>query len=209
MSKLLHIDSSGRGSLSVTQPLTAYFTRKWKEINPAGQVIHRNLAESDLQFVNAELVAAFHTPDEKLTPKQRELLHQSDELVSELTEADVYVVGVPMYNFSIPAVFKAYIDLVVRAGKTFSYGADGAKGLLLNKKLVVVSASGGDYSAEPAKSLDFLEPYVRAIMNFIGIVDISFVKAHGHDAETISMTTEAARNAIDKILQPAAIQGHR
>lgn len=200
MTKLLHIDSSGRGSISVTQALNAHFANKWKRANPNGTIIYRDLSESNLQFVNADLIAAFHTPGDKLTAEQNKLLEQSNQLISELVEADEYLFGVPMYNFSVPAVFKAYIDLVVRAGKTFSYATGRPKGLLLNKKLIVVIASGGDYSAEPAKNLDFVEPYLRTVMNFLGIADISFIKAHGHDAETVSRTTHAAKAAITRLL---------
>ena len=107
MSKLLHLDSSGRGAMSVTQPLTAYFAKKWKEANPQGEVYYRNLSESDLQFVNPAIVGAFYTPEDKQSQEQKKVLKQSDDLLWELFEADTYVFGVPMYNFSVPAVFKA------------------------------------------------------------------------------------------------------
>ena len=199
MSKLLHLDSSGKGSLSVTRPLTEYFASKWKESNPAGQVIYRDLMQSNLQFVNADTVGAFYTPEDKLMPEQRKVLAASNSLISELLDADTYVFGVPMYNFAIPAVFKAYIDLVVRAGKTFSYEGGKPAGLLLNRKLIVITASGADYKTEPAKSLDFVEPYIRTIMKFVGVMDITFIKAHGHDPETISTTTKAAKDTIDGV----------
>jgi FMN-dependent NADH-azoreductase len=203
MATLLHIDSSGKGSLSVTQPLTAHFAQKWREANPSGRIIDRHLGESNLPFVNAELVAAFYTPSNKLTDEQRKLLEQSDQLISELSAADVYVFGVPMYNFSVPAVFKAYIDLVVRAGKTFSYEGGRPKELLDNKRLFVITSSGGDYSSEPMKSMDFVEPYVRAIMNFMGVTDITFIKAHGSNPEAIAATSQAAMGSIDQLFLPA------
>lgn len=206
MATLLHIDSSGKGSLSVTQPLTAHFAEKWREANPSGRIIHRHLGESNLHFVNAELVAAFYTPSDKLTGEQRKLLEQSDLLISELIAADVYVFGVPMYNFAVPAVFKAYIDLVVRAGKTFSYAGGRPKGLLDNKRLILITASGGDYTSETMKSLDFVEPYVRAIMNFIGVTDITFIKAHGSNPEVIAATSDAAKRSIDQLLHPVTIK---
>ncbi|HEY9773096.1 MAG TPA: NAD(P)H-dependent oxidoreductase [Planktothrix sp.] len=202
MSTLLHIDSSGKGSLSVTQPLTAYFARKWQEANPSGEVIHRHLGESNLQFVNAGLVGAFYTPSDKLTSEQKVLLEQSDRLIDELIAADVFVFGVPMYNFSVPAIFKAYIDLVVRAGKTFSYEGGRPQGLLANKRLFVITASGGDYSSQQMKGLDFVEPYVSAIMSFIGVSDITFIKAHGTNPEIVSTTSEAAMRSIDQLLHP-------
>jgi FMN-dependent NADH-azoreductase len=202
MTTLLHIDSTGKGSLSVTQPLTAHLAKRWQEANPGGRTIYRHLGDSNLQFVNAALVQAFYTPSEKLTSEQTKLLQQSDQLISELIAADVYVFGIPMYNFSVPAVFKAYIDLVGRAGKTFSYEGGRPKGLLANKRLFVITASGGDYSSEPMKSIDFVEPYVRAIMNLMGVTDITFIKAHGSNPETIAATSEAARRSIDQLLLP-------
>jgi FMN-dependent NADH-azoreductase len=206
MTRLLHIDSSGKGSLSVTQALTAHFANKWKQANPSGTILYRHLVESNLQFVNAELVAAFYTPSEKLTVEQRKLLAQSEQLIAELVEADQYLLGVPMYNFTVPAVFKAYIDLVVRAGKTFSFEGGIPKGLLANKKLTVITASGGDYSTAPAKGMDFVEPYLRAIMTFIGVTDISFIKAHGSNADTVAASSEEARKSIDGLFEKLAIR---
>lgn len=204
MATLLHLDSSGKGSLSVTQPLTAYFAQRWQEANPSGRVVYRHLGESNLQFVNAGLVGAYYTPGDKQTDEQKKLLEQSDHLISELFAADVYVFGIPMYNFSVPAVFKAYIDLVVRAGKTFSYEGGRPNGLLANKRLFVITASGGDYTSEPMKAMDFVEPYVRAIMGFTGVHDITFIKAHGTHPEAITATSEAAKQSIDQLLQPVA-----
>jgi FMN-dependent NADH-azoreductase len=130
------------------------------------------------------------------------LLEQSDRLIDELIAADVFVFGVPMYNFSVPAIFKAYIDLVVRAGKTFSYEGGRPQGLLANKRLFVITASGGDYSSQQMKGLDFVEPYVSAIMSFIGVSDITFIKAHGTNPEIVSTTSEAAMRSIDQLLHP-------
>jgi len=206
MTKLLYIDSSGKGSLSVTQALTAHFANKWKPANPSGTILYRHLAQSNLQFVNAELVGAFYTPGDKLTAEQKKLLEQSDQLTQELAEADEYLFGVPMYNFSVPAVFKAYIDLVGRVGKTFSYEGGIPKGLLVNKKLIVVTASGGDYSSGPAKSMDFVEPYVRAIMNFMGVTDITFIKAHGSNADAVAASSAEAKESIDGLFQQLAIR---
>ena len=205
MSTLLHIDSSGKGSLSVTQALTGHFASKWQQANSVGKIIYRHLAESNLQFVNADLIAAFYTPSDKLTSEQMELLRQSNELISELAEADEYVFGVPMYNFSVPAIFKAYIDLVARVGQTFRYEEGRPKGLLKNKKLTVITASGGDYSAGPAKGLDFVEPYLRAIMGFLGVTDITFVKAHGSNADAIAESSDKAKKTIDALLEHSTL----
>jgi FMN-dependent NADH-azoreductase len=206
MSKLLRVDSSGKGPLSVTRSLTEYFAEKWSAINPGGEVIYRDLMQSHLQFVDADIVGALFTPEDKQTHDQQKILAASNSLISELLAAEIYVFGVPMYNFGIPAVFKAYIDLVIRAGKTFSYEGGTPKGLLLNKKLIVISASGGDYQNEPGKSFDFVEPYLRAVKGFVGVKDITFIRAHGIDPETISKTTRSAKEAIDALLKPVAVR---
>jgi FMN-dependent NADH-azoreductase len=205
MTKLLHLDSSGKGSLSTTRPLTRYFATKWKEANHSGEVIYRDLAESDLPFVSGELVGAFYAPPDQLSSDQKKLLVQPDQLFSELQSADVYIFGVPLYNFAVPASFKAYIDLIVRPGKTFSFDGGIPKGLLSNKKAFIVTATGGDYSQEPMKSLDFVEPYVRAILGFIGVTDVTFIRAQGTNPEVISKTSSLAKTSIDAVFQPAAV----
>lgn len=204
MSTLLHIDSSGKGSQSVTETLTKYFAEKWKEQNRDGKVIHRHLLQSELPFIQPELYAAYHTAPDAMTEKQRALISSSDKYVDELFAADTYVFGVPMYNFSVPAAFKAYIDLIVRIGRTCVFENGAPKGVLKNKKGYVVIASGGDYSAEPYKSVDFVTPFVRSILGFIGITDLTFIYAHGMDAETINATSATAKNKIDELLKQMA-----
>jgi FMN-dependent NADH-azoreductase len=206
MATLLHVDSSGKGSGSTTHPLTKYFADQWKSANGQGRIIYRDLMSSNLPFVNEELVTAFFMPPDALTAQQKSLLSLSDTLLKEIEEADTYIFGIPMYNFTVPAVFKAYLDLIVRSGKTFSYDGGVPKGLLKNKRLVVATASGGDYTAEPMRSLDFLRPYVPAIFGFLGVTDVSIVGMHGHDEGTISATTNAAKKEIDRLVQlPAAV----
>lgn len=204
MSKLLHIDSSAKATISVTRALTHHFAESWREANPNGSIIYRDLSSENLPFVDAEIVAAFFTPEDKQSEEQKRLLAQSNQLIDELLEADVYLFGIPMYNFSVPAVFKAYIDLVVRAGKTFTYAGGVPQGLLKSKKLIVVTASGGDYSG-PLKTMDFVEPYVRTLMGLIGVNDIAFVKAHGSNPETIAATSAAAREQLDALLPKLAM----
>lgn len=205
MTKLLHIDSSGKGSQSTTKALTNYFSTKWREANPTGEVVYRDLTESRLPYVNGELIGAFFTPKDQLDEPKKLLLKQPDQLFEELRIADTYVFGVPLYNFGVPAVFKAYIDLIVRPGTTFSYEGGRPNGLLANKKAYIVTASGGDYSEQPLKSLDFVEPYVRAILGFVGITDVTFIGAHGNDPATIATTSDSAKKTIDSLLQLAGV----
>lgn len=201
MATLLQIDSSGLSEASITRRLSAHYAEKWKEAHPNGKITYRNLTETNVPFATEALIFAMNTPPDKLTAAQKLLLSLPDELMKELLEADTYVIGAPMYNFSIPAILKAYIDAIVRPGLTFSFEGGRPQGLLKNKKLIVLTASGGDYSEQPMKSMDFLEPYLRGVFGFIGITDITFVKAHGNDPETKATTEASAKAAIDQLFQ--------
>lgn len=180
MPTLLHIDSSPLGDASVSRQLTKEFVENWKEANPNGKIVTRDLTSTTLKPVTAEWVGAAYTPEGARTPEQRELLAASDVLVAELEDADEYVFGVPMHNFGIPSVFKLWIDLIARAGKTFSYANGTPEGLLRGKKATFLVAAGGRYDAGTAlASFNFVEPYLRAVFGFLGVTDIRFITAGG------------------------------
>src|SRR6202163_3969483 len=130
--KLLQIDSSARTS-SVTRRLTAKFAEEWSKNHPDGEVFQRDLCATILPQITDDWNAT-HLEESKLTPAHRSYLSTSDELIEELKAADTLVIGAPMYNFSIPSSLKAWIDQIVRIGKTFSYGSNGLRGLLEEKK---------------------------------------------------------------------------
>ena len=179
MPTLLQITSSPLKS-SISTELTSEFVKSWQSRNPDGTVVSRNVAESSLKPIDQNWIGAAYTPDEAQTPEQKALLVHSDALIAELKEADEIVIGAAMHNFSIPSTLKLWIDLIARRGKTFSYGANGPEGLLKGKKATVVIASGGVYTAgTPAGSYDFVEPYLRAVLGFLGITDVMFVTAYG------------------------------
>ena len=204
MFKLLRIDSSPLGSdASFSRELTAEFVQHWPQTHPGGEVVSRDLATTQLPQVTAEWIGAVYTPEAALTARQREVLAISDELIAELYDADEYVFGVPMHNFSIPASLKLWIDQIVRLGKTVSYENGTPAGLLRGKKATFLVASGGVYDAgTPQASLNFIEPYLRAVFGFIGVADTTFVNAGG----TAKSLYGVARGHI---LQPAleAIRG--
>ena len=180
MATLLKIDSSPMGEHSVSRKLTAHFAASWQKANPGGEVISRDLTTTKLAPVNGLWVGAAHTPEDSHSPEQREALAVSDTLIAELQKADEYVFGVPMHNFSIPSTLKLWIDQVARAGKTFSYGADGPKGLLTGKKATLLIASGGVYERGTAmESLNFVTPYLRAVFGFLGVTDVTIIAAEG------------------------------
>src|ERR1700732_677497 len=145
MTTLLKLDSSPMGQGSISRKLTAKFAETWLKSHPGGRVIERDLTILDLPVVDASWVGAAHTPESSRTAAQSKTLAASDSLINDLEQADAYVFGVPMHNFSIPSTLKLWIDQVVRVGKTFSYGATGPKGLLTGKKATLLLASGGEY----------------------------------------------------------------
>jgi len=167
------------GKHSISRKLTAEFAATWQKAHPGGKIISRDLTVTKLPVVNGVWIGAAHTPDGSHSPEQREELAVSDKLIAELQQADEYVFGVPMHNFSIPSTLKLWIDQVARAGKTFSYGADGPKGLLTGKKVTLLIASGGVYERTAMESLNFVTPYLRAVFGFLGITDVKIIAAEG------------------------------
>jgi FMN-dependent NADH-azoreductase len=180
MATLLKIDSSPMGDHSISRKLTAQFAASWQKAHPRGEVISRDLSRTELVPVNGLWVGAAYTPEDARSREQREALAVSDTLIAELQRAEEYVLGVPMHNFSIPSTLKLWIDQVARAGKTFSYGADGPKGLLNGKKATLLIASGGVYEHGTAMaSLNFVTPYLKAVFGFIGVTDVTIIRAEG------------------------------
>jgi FMN-dependent NADH-azoreductase len=120
-----------------------------------------------------------HAPPERRTPEQAKALALSDTFIDELCVADTVVIAMPMHNFAPPSTFKAWVDHIARAGRTFFFSSDGPKGLLKDKRAILVLASGGVYSNERMKPFDFTEPYLRTILGFVGIRDVEVVRVEG------------------------------
>ena len=180
MATLIQFDSSPMGERSISRKLTSDFAETWLKTHPGGKLIKRDLSALDLPPVDAFWVSAAYTPQETRTEQQKAALAISDSLINDLQTADEYVFGVPMHNFGIPSTLKLWIDQVVRAGKTFSYGANGPKGLLTGKKATVLIASGGVYEPTSAMaSFNFVAPYLRTVFSFLGITDLTIISAEG------------------------------
>jgi FMN-dependent NADH-azoreductase len=197
--QLLHIDSSILGDGSVSRALSAQAVANWRERVPGLHVVHRDLAAEPLSHISGEHFAARATPAEARTPEQQREIEASDQALEEFLASDIVVIGTPMYNFTVPTQLKAWIDRLAIAGKTFKYTAEGAVGLAGGKKVIVVSARGGVYSeGTPFAAIDFQEPYLRALFGFLGITDISFVRAEGVaiSPEYKERAVAAAREAI-------------
>src|ERR1700674_3699602 len=203
--KLLRIDSSA-GSSSVTRQLTAKFVEEWKKNHPAGEVVQRDLGTTVLPHITDDWAGA-HLAPSQLTPAQRSYLAPSDQLIEELQAADTIVIGAPMYNFAIPSPLKAWIDQIVRMGKTIGYGPSGARGLLGNKRVIVVTARGGAYEkGTPAEKFDFQEPYLRHIFGFIGLTDVTFIHAENQACEEAGPRLAAAAEEIGRLVDEQSQQ---
>jgi FMN-dependent NADH-azoreductase len=192
--KLLHIDASALGSHSVSRGLTQSIVAELTRAEPGYTVSYRDLAVEPLGHWSP--VADANDPSS--------LLGQA--LLEEFLAADTIVIGAPMYNFGIPSQLKAWIDRIAVAGKTFQYTANGPEGLAKGKRVIIASSRGGIYSAGPAAGLDFQEPYLRAVLGFLGITDIEFIRAEGVNmsAEHKTQVVEAAHAAIGSVARKAA-----
>lgn len=192
MPNLLHINSSPLLSRSVSRELTREYVVQWQAANPGEEVIERDLNVTIIPPVSAEWVGAAYTPEDARTFEQTNLLSLSDALLSEMDQADEYVIGVPMHNFGVPSVLKLWIDQICRVGRTFSYTDGRPQGLLLGKKATFVVATGGIYDVQTQMaSFNFVEPYLRTLFGFIGVKDSTFLTAggtmalnQGHDRNT-------------------------
>lgn len=179
MPTLLHLDSSPLSS-SISRELTREYVKTWQNANPEGKVIYRDLAAGAPAPIDAAWIQAVGTPDEARTPEQKATVALSDALIGELEQADEYVIGVAMHNFAIPSVLKLWVDQVVRARRTFAYSETGPQGLLHGKKATILVATGGFYGADsPASAMNFIDPYLKAVLGFIGVTDVQFVTAGG------------------------------
>lgn len=176
MAQLLVIDSSIRQQGSVSRQLTERFVACWRERHPTDRVCRRDLAAEPPPHMDGALLGAWTGPAAQHGRAEREALQRANALTDELLAADVLVLAVPMYNFSIPGTLKAWFDHVLRAGVTFRYGENGPQGLLHGKRAFVLCTRGGIYAGG---SQDFQEPYLRQLLAFIGIHDVNVILAEG------------------------------
>ena len=180
MTKLLVIETSPRGNQSISRNMTRRFVATWRAAHPGGEVVRRDLMETDLPFVTEKWLQAYFTPPEQHSPEMKAALRLSDELVGEILATDHIVIGTPVYNYNVPAVLKAWVDHIVRKGLTLGY--DGS-GLVKGKKATVLFASGGVYSeGSPIRERDIATQYLRIILNVIGITDVTIVSGGGAKA---------------------------
>ncbi|MBC7466676.1 MAG: NAD(P)H-dependent oxidoreductase [Bdellovibrio sp.] len=183
MPTLLIIESSPRGEQSMSRGLTKIFVDRWKSKNPDGRVIERDLMKTSLPFVTMPWLGAYFTPAEQHSPEMKEILRLSDQLVAEVLAADHIAIGTPVYNYNIPAVLKAYVDHIVRKGKTLGVSGEG---LVQGKRATILMASGGLYKeGTPIHDRDIATNYLRLILKVIGIEDVTVVA--GGNAKAVDM----------------------
>lgn len=190
--KILHIDSSILGEYSVSRQLSAEIVARHKAAHPGATVLYRDLAAAPLPYLTgAHMAARQGGPVTEATLEAD--LAVGNSHIEDLVAADIVVIGVPMYNFSIPAQLKSWIDRVVVAGRTFQYGATGPEGLLpAGKKAFLISSRGGVYTGgSPAAVLDHQEKYLGAVLGFIGVRDVTWIRAEG-----LSLGADAKEAAI-------------
>ncbi len=177
--KILNLISSPRGGASFSIKLADAVIEKLQSANPGSTVKVHDLVKTPFPHLEEVHLNSFFTPKENHTPEMTEAIKHSDEAIAEVTDADVIVIGVPMYNFSIHSTLKAWIDHLARAGKTFQYTANGPEGLVKNKKVYLAIATGGVYSDGPMKAYDFTEPYLRTVLGFLGMTDVTAFRVEG------------------------------
>lgn len=187
---ILRIDASARREGSVSRDLSTRIIARF----PDATVTTRDLA-TGLPLIDETWIGANFTPKDDRDDAQHAALGLSDDLIAELQAADTLVIGLPIYNFGVPAALKAWVDLVARAGVTFKYSENGPQGLLTGKRAIIAVASGG---TEAGSSIDFATGYLRHVLGFIGITQVDFVTADrlGVDPEA---TLKSAHDQVDDL----------
>ncbi len=198
MTKLLVVETSPRGPYSISRNMTRRFVVEWQAAHPGGEIVERDLMETDLQFIGAPWLQAYFTPPEQHTPEMKAELKLSDALVGELLACDHLVIATPVYNYNVPAALKAWIDSIVRKGMTL--GFDG-KGLITGTTATVLMASGGIYTeGSPIRDRNIATQYLRLILGVIGITDVTVVA--GGNAKSVDMGETTMKEFIET-LEPA------
>jgi FMN-dependent NADH-azoreductase len=200
MSAVLVLNSSATGPASVTRALVQDAVSRLRAQDPDLTVVTRDLGDAPVPHLDADGAAGIG-PAEPGNEAQTRTRTLSDTLIGELREADTLVLGAPMYNFGIPSTLKAWFDHVLRAGVTFRYSEAGPEGLMTGKRAIVVVARGGLYSEGPAQAMDFQEPHLRTMLGFIGITDVTFVRAErlAFGPESREQSIGAAQVELDRV----------
>ncbi|WP_428232456.1 FMN-dependent NADH-azoreductase [Flavobacterium sp.] len=197
MKHILHLISSIQGKESYSIKLGKTIVKKIQDKYPNSTVEELNLVDIEIPHLHPEVLRTFFIPEDQLTDKDKESIRFSDLFVKQLLAADIIVMGAPLYNFTIHSSLKAWIDHITRAGITFGYGENGPIGLVTGKKVYVAMSSGGIYSEGPGKANDFVVPYLKAFLGFLGMTDLTAFRAEGLKVPGVKET--AFEKAIESI----------
>jgi FMN-dependent NADH-azoreductase len=206
MSTILVLNSSASGAASVSRLLVEETASRLLQANPGATVVYRDLGAAPMPHLTAANLAGIKGVPATDTEHAARAL--SDEMIAELRAADTIVIGAPMYNFSIPTTLRAWFDYVLRAGETFSYSEAGPQGLLTGKQVIVIESRGGLYSEGPANAADFQEPYLRHLLGFMGLTNVSFIHAEkiGFGPEAREAALSGAKGKIGRVTAPPLTQ---
>ena len=199
MTTLLRIDSSARSDASHSRQLGYAFEARWLADNPHGRIARRDLAREPVAQITETTIAGFYTPPAEMTDALRAATALSDLLIAELESADALLITAPIYNFGPPAALKAWIDQIVRVGRTFSYDGRTFTGLVTGKPAYVALAYGaaGYGNAGPLEAFDLLKPYLQLLLGFLGFTDVTFAAVEATtDPERVEAEAAAAQAAV-------------
>lgn len=195
--QILQIISSARGVDSYSTRLSQGIIDKLLAAQPGSTVVVRNVATEPFPHLEEAHLQAYLTPAEGRSAEQEQAVRHSDEAIAEVMAADVLVIGVPFYNFGISSSLKAWLDHLTRAGITFRYTPNGPEGLITGKKVYLAVASGGIYSEGPMQAYDFATPYLRTVLRFLGLTDVTVARAEGVKLPEFQAT--ALQKGIDSV----------
>jgi len=197
MKQILHVISSIQGNASYSIQLGNAIVDRIQQ-KYAGSVVEvLNLGDLDIPHLNPAALRAFFTPGDQMTEAEKEPLLLSDHLISQLFTADIIVIGAPLINFTIHTTLKAWIDHITRPGVTFGYGENGPIGMVSGKKIYVAMSSGGVYSEGSGRDNDFVAPYLKAFLGFLGMTDLTVFRAEG--LKVAGLKEQAMGKAIESI----------
>jgi FMN-dependent NADH-azoreductase len=202
MPTVLVVTASPRGDRSVSRALSSFFAQEWAERHPDDTILLRDIGHHPVPHVTEPWVVGAFAPGDQQTDDSKAAIAVSDQLVDEFLAADRFIFAVPMHNFNIPSTFKAYIDQIVRPGRTFAVGPNGYEGLVKDKKALFITTSGGAYPPGTAMGArNFQEPYLRSVFAFIGVTEVQFIAAENMNQgeDTARQSRERAETALKEL----------
>jgi len=199
MTKLLRIDASARQQGSHSRKLANLLQDEWLSAHPDGKIVHRDLISPVIPQIEEKTVEGYFTPAEQMTSELRDATALSDLLISEVQAADTLLISTPMYNFTLPASLKAWIDQIVRIGVTFGYNDNNeVQGLLENKTAYIITVAGIPFAGTEMATMDHLVPYLKTVLSFIGFSAIEVISMEGTtlDEESFKVIEQQAHNSV-------------